>query len=279
VSDTSADPAPFEPRVAAASLSGEADADWARTAAPHVGCAFLGGVALDDPTRRAARQLVARDREEFLPDDPVAFVDEQLAAVAGAPLRPAFNVRASAPAPVAEAAAVCDQHGALLELNAHCRQAEMCEAGAGESLLRAPDRLVEQVRAASEAGATTSLKCRTEIEGVDLPAVCRRAVDAGAVVLHVDAMDSEGVVADIVAACPDAFVVANNGVRDRRTVREYLSYGADAVSVGRPSDRPAVLRRVRRAADEWFAGALPDEQPATNDCDGRHAATDGGDSA
>jgi len=35
-------------------------------------------------------------------------------------------------------------------------------------------------------------------------------------------------------------------------VREYLEYGADAVSVGRPSDDPRVLRRVREATDAWF---------------------------
>jgi tRNA-dihydrouridine synthase len=41
-------------------------------------------------------------------------------------------------------------------------------------------------------------------------------------------------------------------VRDRESVHEYLSYGADAVSVGRPSDDPRVLRRVRQATQEWF---------------------------
>jgi TIM-barrel protein len=260
----------FEPRVAVASLSGEADADWARAAAPHVGCAFLGGIALDGPTRAAARRMLDRDCTEFLPEDPLAFVDDQLGALADAPLRPAFNVRAADPGPVAEAAAVCAEHDAVLEVNAHCRQDEMCAAGAGESLLRDPDRLAAQVRAASDAGATVSLKCRAELDGVALPAVCRRAHEAGADVLHVDAMDSEGIVAAVVAACPDAFVVANNGVRDRRTVREYLACGADAVSVGRPSDDPRVLRRVREAVDEWFAGGRPDA---------RRPATGGGDAA
>ncbi|PSP96730.1 dihydropyrimidine dehydrogenase [Halobacteriales archaeon QS_4_70_19] len=260
---------PFTPRVAAASLSGESDAAWARHAAPHVGCAFLGGIALDDPTREAARALVARDREEFLPADPHAFLDRELAALADAPLRPAFNVRAASPEPLATAAATCARHDAILEVNAHCRQDEMCEAGAGQSLLHDPDRLVDQVRAARGTGATVSLKCRTEVPGVDLPAVCSRAHDAGADVLHVDAMDSEGVVAEVVATCPDAFVVANNGVRERRTVREYLAYGADAVSVGRPSDRPAVLRRVRAAVEAWVdgesAGFRVDEDESATD--------------
>jgi len=262
---------PFSPRLVLASLSGRSDAGWARAGADHAGAAVLGGIALDGPTREAAREMVDRDREEFLPADPLAFVDAQLTALADAPLRPAFNVRASSAGPVRAAAAVCRDSGAILEVNAHCRQEEICAAGAGESLLREPERLCEYVRAAAGTGATVSVKCRAGLDGVDLPAVAARASAAGADLVHVDAMDSEGVVAEVVAAT-DAAVVANNGVCDRATVREYLACGADAVSVGRQSDDPGVLRRVRRAVDEWFAagGAAPP------DGDERRGATAGG---
>ncbi|MCQ4332726.1 tRNA-dihydrouridine synthase [Natronomonas sp. F2-12] len=244
----------FDPPVAAASLSGESDAEWARRAAPYVGCAFLGGIALEDATRAAARKLRERDRTEFLPPDPIAFIDAQLAALSDVDLRPGMNVRSAAPEPVAAAASVCADHGAVLEINAHCRQAEMCAAGAGETLLADGDRLCEYVAAAAETGATVSVKLRAGVAGVDPPALSARLSGAGADLLHVDAMDSEPVVAEIVDAAPDAAVIANNGVRDRATVREYLEYGADAVSVGRPSDTPAVLARVRTAAREWFDG-------------------------
>ncbi|QLD91028.1 tRNA-dihydrouridine synthase [Natronomonas salina] len=251
----------FEPRVAVASLSGESDADWAKQAAPHVGCAFLGGIALDDATRSAARDLVDRDRNEFLPPDPVAFVDRQLAALDAVDVLPAFNVRSATLEPLAEVATVCADRDALVEINAHCRQDEMCAAGAGETLLRDGDRLCEQVRTAADAGATVSVKVRTEVPGVDLPALSARLSDAGADVLHVDAMDSEPVIGEVVEAAPEAFVIANNGVRDRETTREYLGYGADAVSVGRPSDDPAVLRRVRAAVEGWFDAGRPEPQP------------------
>ena len=243
----------FEPRVALASLSGAADANWARAAREYAGCAFLGGIALDGATREAARRLVARDREEFLPDDPVAFVDEQLVALSDAPVRAGVNVRSATLDPIRDVAEVCAGHDALVELNAHCRQDEMCAAGAGETLLQDSGRLCEQVRAAAEAGATASVKVRAEVDGVSLPALAPRRVDAGASVLHVDAMDSESVVGRVVDSC-DAFVVANNGVRDRATVEEYLGLGAHAVSVGRPSDDPRVLRRVQEATDDWFEG-------------------------
>jgi len=238
--------APFDPPVAVASLSGRSDAEWARAAAPHVGCAVLGGVPLDPASRAAARDLVKRDRREFLPADPIRFVEAQLAALADEPLRPAVNLRSATLGPLREAAAVCADRGAIAEVNAHCRQPELCAVGCGETLLCDTERLREYVAAAADAGATVSVKVRTEVPGVDLVDTARAVEAAGADLLHVDAMDSEAVVADV-AAATDLFVVANNGVRGRETAHEYLRYGADAVSVGRPSGDPALLARVAEA--------------------------------
>lgn len=243
----------FEPRVALASLSGRSDAAWARAGLPHVGAAFLGGIALDRATRTAARRLLERDRDEFLPPDPFQFVDDQLARLEDAPLLAGFNVRASTPAAILRAARICRSRGVMLEVNAHCRQAEMCAAGAGEALLREPARLAEQVEAATSTGATVSVKVRAEVPGVDLVRLARSIEAAGADVIHVDAMDDEPVVGTI-AGATDLFVVANNGVRDAASAGEYLDLGADAVSVGRASDEPATLAAVRRAVERRRAG-------------------------
>jgi TIM-barrel protein len=241
----------FEPRLALASLSGESDAAWARRVEDHAGAAFLGGIAIDEQSRRAARQLAERDREEFLPPDPMAFIEGELAALDDAPIRAAVNVRSGSRAPIREAAEICREHDAILELNAHCRQDELCAVGCGETLLRDAHRLCEQVEIAADTGVTVSVKVRAEVEGVSLPDTARWVESAGADIIHVDAMDSESVVRDV-ADATDRFVVANNGVRDGDTAREYLAHGADAVSVGRPSDRPALLRDVREAVDGWF---------------------------
>ncbi|EMA66563.1 dihydropyrimidine dehydrogenase [Halorubrum aidingense JCM 13560] len=249
------------PFLVAASLSGAADAAWARAAAPHVDAAVLGGIALDPASRAAARDLVAREREEFLPDDPIAWIDRQLAAVADAPLRSGVNVRSATVEPIREAAAVCADRDAVCEINAHCRQPELRAVGCGESLLRDVDRLAAFVAAATEAGATTSVKVRAEVPGVDLVAVADRVAAAGADWLHVDAMDSEAVVRELTDGDPETpraglTVIANNGVRGRETVAEYARYGADTVSVGRPSERPDALARVAEAVAAWREGSL-----------------------
>jgi len=256
-------PAPF---LVAASLSGAADADWARAAAPHVDAALLGGIALDPASRAAARDLVARDRSEFLPEEPLAWIDRQFDRLAAVPVRPGVNVRSATVAPVREAAARCAERDAICEVNAHCRQPELRAVGCGESLLRDPDRLQEYVAAASGTGATTSVKVRAEVPGVDLVAVADAVADAGADWLHVDAMDSEAVVSAITAGRAGdgsdrprdgLTVIANNGVRGAETVAEYAACGADAVSVGRPSDRPEALSRIADAVAAWREGTLP----------------------
>jgi len=241
----------FAPRLALASLSGESDAEWANASVQHAGGAFLGGIAIDEPTRAAARELVDRDRVEFLPEDPVAWVDDQLADLDEAFLRPGVNVRTTTLDPLREVAGVCADHDALLEVNAHCRQDEMCATGAGEALLQDTARLCEQVRTASEAGAPVSVKVRAEVDGVHLQVLAQALERAGADAIHVDAMDSRRVVRDVVDAT-DCFVVANNGIRTREDVFEYFSYGADAVSVGRPSRDPERVRAIYAAVKEWF---------------------------
>ena len=250
----SSQPLPFEPRLALASLSGEADAEWAAAGADLAGAAFIGGIALDEPSREAARALVDRDRREFLPDDPLAFITDQLSALDEVPIQPGVNVRSTTVDPIREAAALCANHGSILEINAHCRQPEVREVGCGETLLADSDRLTKYVEAATVEGAAVSIKVRADVPGVDLPTVARRVEDAGADAIHVDAMDSEAVIRDV-AAATDLFVIANNEVRDRASVREYLAYGANAVSVGRPSREPTgpVMRRVAAAVEEWEA--------------------------
>ena len=238
----------FDPRVALASLSGSSDSAWARAAESVAGAAFLGGIAVCEQTRHAARQMKLRDRSEFIPPDPLAFIDTQLSALRASEIRGGVNVRSVDVSATRRVAQLCATHDAIYEVNAHCRQEEMCAVGAGETLLQEPSVLIEHVRAAADTGADVSVKVRAEIPGVDLPAIAQSIEEAGGAAIHVDAMDTRTIVRDIVDAA-GLFVIGNNGIRTRNDVAEFVSYGADAVSVGRASDRPAVLNEVHRAME------------------------------
>jgi TIM-barrel protein len=165
-------------RLWLASLSGEADAAWAKARAGHADIAFLGRIALDAKSRAAARALVARSHSEFLPPAPLSFVDKQLSALTEVPLVGAINVRSAQVGPVREAASVAANHGPVVEINAHCRQAELCAIGCGESLLADSARLCEHVAAAAATGATTCVELRAEVPGVDLAETTRRIAEA-----------------------------------------------------------------------------------------------------
>lgn len=251
----------FTPRVALASLSGEADATWAENGASDAGAAFIGGISLDTVTRDAARQLVDRGRCEFLPSDPIAFITTELDALADVAITPGVNVRSTTPEPVRVAGRHCAKYNAILEINAHCRQDEMCMVGAGETLLQDNEsQLRELIKAGRAGGAMVSVKVRAGIDGVDLTAIARTIADAGGEIIHVDAMDTEVSIKQIATAAPELFIIANNGVRGHESVREYYGYGADAVSIGRPSTNRHVRRQVRCAAEDIFETSNTDMQ-------------------
>lgn len=233
----------FSPPVGLASLSGRSDPAWAKSGIPYIGCAFLGGIAICSETRRAARSMVERDREEFLPEDPFRFIEECLSELESSPIRSAINVRSIDRDALARVADLCRQYDAILEINAHCRQDEMCGVGVGESLLEAPNRLRADVAVAADCGVPVSVKVRAELPNVDLAETAVSIEEAGAQAMHVDAMDSPDVIAEV-ARASDLFVIANNGVRDATSTTQYLNRGADAVSIGRAWDRPSVLREV-----------------------------------
>ena len=234
----------------AASLSGVADRSWAQQLAPLVSRAILGGIAVDDRTRAAAEMLRARGRSEFIPTDPTAWIARMTRAPRPVPM--GVNIRAGTARSVRAVTAAVDTDAVWVELNAHCRQPEMCAAGVGERLLRDRRRLAELIEAGADCGARMGVKVRAEVPAVDLVAVARSIEAAGGAFIHVDAMDDPGAVARIASATGVA-VIANNGIRTREDVRAAREAGAGAVSVGRPSTDPKAVAQIARACTATVA--------------------------
>ena len=229
----------------AASLSGVADRAWATRLAPHVSRAMIGGIAIDTQTRAAAGELHDRGRAEFLPTDPIGWVTRMTRAPRAVPM--GVNIRACDPTAVSALGEAIDTSRVWVELNAHCRQPEMCAAGAGEHLLHAPEELAALVRAGVAAGATVGVKVRAEVDGVDLRTVARLVETVGGAFIHVDAMDDPAAVGRI-ASATGMRVIANNGIRTAEDIGRAVAAGATAVSVGRPSTDPDAMRQIAQAA-------------------------------
>ncbi len=230
--------------LALASLSGESDARWALAREDWIDMAFLGGLSLDRPALKAARAMVKRGRNEFLTENPFQWIRAQFKELDKKNLVPAVNVRVTTPESITEAASVVSEFDGILEINAHCRQPEMVEAGCGHALLRDESRLLEYLSVAVDSGVTVSLKARFEVPGADTVSILNKAAKLGCDYLHVDTMDSLNLLEHV----DGGTIIANNGIRKPEDLIELTKYGTDYASVAR-GDSPDVLKSLRSYID------------------------------
>lgn len=220
--------------IAVSSMAGMTDGAYIRERAEHIGIGFIGGYAIDEPTIAAAKELFRQGREEFLPRDPITEIAAQVALVQATGVIPGVNIRASSvDSLVALVEAVGDQP--IYEIDAHCRQQAMIDAGCGEYLLSNPQKLLAYVQALKITGVTVSVKIRAGVARSDTELV-HFLWKAGADIIHVDLMDF-GVqkLRDIRNCCP-VLLIANNGVTDFEKAKDLFAHGADMVSLARRSD-------------------------------------------
>ncbi len=194
---------------------------------------ILGGYNLDEKTNEAARKEIARGRSEFVSAHPLDFLRSELEAAQGITTI-AINARAASLPPFVEAALLVKEFGAILEINAHCRQPEMTELGAGEALLKDISGLCEYIREIKKTGVVLSVKTRANV--VNDVELARQLEKAGADIIHIDAMHPEGLNTGVIKRVRNAtglFIIGNNSVVDFESAKEYFSHGADMVSVAR----------------------------------------------
>lgn len=241
--------------VAIASMAGIVDAGYVLERAEHVGAAFIGGYSIDGPTLDASRQMAQEGRKEFLYDDPLETLEREVDALGRSDVVLGINLRGSTPAAYVEVARALEDR-VVYEIDAHCRQPAMIEAGCGEHLLKHPAELMEIVRALKSADVTVSVKVRAGVAADDRD-LARAVWKAGADILHVDLMDyGHAKVRQIRNASP-LTLIANNSINTFDKAMDAFSHGADLVSLARRSD-PWTLAgldaAITRFADEggWY---------------------------
>lgn len=218
--------------IALASMAGITDSRFA-AGFRNAGLVILGGYNLDEKTNDAARKETARGRTEFVSDKPMEFIEKELEASKGTTTI-AVNVRAASLPPYKEAANLAKKYGAILEINAHCRQPEMTALGAGEALLKDVPRLCEYVAEIKKTGVVLSVKTRANVvNDVELALALEKA---GADIIHIDAMHPQGIDIGVIKRVRNLtklFIIGNNSVVDFESAKEMFSHGADMVSVAR----------------------------------------------
>jgi len=221
--------------VAIASMAGIVDADYVLERKDHIGAAFIGGYSIDEPTIAAAHTIASGgERKEFLYEDPVAELKTQMQKLADSDLVTGLNLRGSSPAAYRSIAESLGDT-VVYEIDAHCRQAPMVNAGCGEHFLKNPMDLIAVIKALKTLDITVSVKIRTGVSPNDRQ-LARRIWSAGADILHIDLMDAGSAkLRQIRNSCP-LMLIANNSINTFDAMKDRMSHGADLVSLARRSD-------------------------------------------
>jgi tRNA-dihydrouridine synthase B len=241
--------------IAIASMAGWVDAAYVLERSEHVGVAFMGGYSIDGATQEASEQLVKEGRKEFIYDDPVEELRVQTDRLKESDVVCGVNLRGSTPEAFREIAEALGR-GVIYEIDAHCRQQPMIDAGCGEYLLHHPERLTATIEALKSAGVTVSVKIRAGVAGNDQD-LARLIWKAGADIIHADLMDfGYARVRQLRNSCPLS-IIANNSINTFASAKEMFSHGADLVSLARNSDAgtlAALDAAVSQYADEigWY---------------------------
>ncbi len=258
--DIKIDDLSFKNPIALAPMGGITDSQFANEFAKDAGLVILGGYNLDAATNLAASEMAKRGRKEFVSDEPLKLIENELGSVKTESVV-AINVRSSTLEPLIEAARMAKNANAIIEIDAHCRQPEMTRIGVGEALLRDLSKLQDTIRKVKATGAIVSVKVRANV--VDNIKMAKAIEDAGADILHVDAMKKgSGADMETIRKIRDAtrlLLIGNNSVTDFDTAKEMFTRGADMVSVGRgvmedPSLISSLVKEVTLLQQEigWY---------------------------
>lgn len=238
--------------LALAPMAGITDSEFAHEV-PGAGMLVLGGYNADAATMQAARETIQRGRSEFIAEEPLEFIKAEIDKTRDLDAVIAVNVRSKSLEPLVELGEYTRETGAVLEINAHCRQPEMTRIGVGEPLLEDHDKMARWIREIKETGTLLSVKTRSGItDDVELARVME---DAGLDILHIDAMAPVGADVEVVRRTRDAtdlFIIGNNSVTDFRSAMQMLSKGADMVSLARAVKKDQeVLVPIAEALEEY----------------------------
>ncbi|HYA33400.1 MAG TPA: methanogenesis marker 9 domain-containing protein [Candidatus Bathyarchaeia archaeon] len=196
-----------------------------------VGLAILGGYNLDAATIEASKELVRQGRGEFAYDEPIPVIENELGVMHATNMKAGINARSATLEPLLAIADLIREKGAILELNAHCRQPEMLAVGTGQCLASDFNKLSEWIRELKQTDVPLSVKVRAGVVGdIELAKVIDRA---GADVIHVDTMDSGPVLVKKIRNATALKIIANNSIVDYDSAHKMFSMGADFVSVAR----------------------------------------------
>ena len=128
-----------------------------------VGMVAVGGVSVDAKSMEASVRMVERGRVEFIFDDLGEFLEENIKTAQESGALVCVNIRSASLSGYVKASEIISDFKAVVEINAHCRQREMMDIGAGQSLLGDLEKLRKIVETLRESGIPCIVKFRGNV--------------------------------------------------------------------------------------------------------------------
>ncbi|MHA2362975.1 MAG: hypothetical protein ACXAC7_03390 [Candidatus Hodarchaeales archaeon] len=220
-----------------AAISGFTSGDFAlKSAEAGAGAVSIGGLSLDKSTFEASERMRARGRSEFShpPDSLINWIFSPLEKLEELEIPVFINVRFLDPVKLESFLCELPFTNIIIELNAHCRQPEMCKIGAGQEFC-SNIPLLKDVLDIIPSNILVSLKIR----GNDnrMISFVKEYNKLGGDILHVDAYQ-EGLKLHNMSIMEQfrdifkGFLIANNSIT-ASVVIESLKKGINAFSIAR----------------------------------------------
>ena len=199
----------------------------------------IGGYNTDNESIDACEKIIARGRKEFnYPKEEIYEVIENEVNT----IKDSFNVTVSAnlrgttPDPLIEISKIPNLD--IIEINCHCRQAELVAVGCGQSMLLRPDLEDYIKEVVKKSKSEVSMKMRANVEGVDNLAIAQLAEDCGVDFLHIDAMkkgvrDADFDLIKEISNKTNIFIIGNNSINSIAQAEKMLYSGANGISIAR----------------------------------------------
>ena len=221
-------------------MAGITDAEFAMKLIPYgFDTVTIGGYNTDKESIEACEKIIARGRKEFnYPKEEIYNVieNEVNTIKENHKITVSANLRGSTPDPLIEISKIKNLD--IIEINCHCRQEELVEAGCGQAMLQRPDLEDYIKEVAKKSKSKVSMKMRANVEGADNIAIAKLAEDCGVDYLHIDAMkkgvrDADFDLINRISNETNIFIIGNNSINSIAQAEKMLNAGANGISIAR----------------------------------------------
>jgi len=204
----------------------------------------IGGYNTDSLTISAGNEILKRGRNEFdiSKENLISTIKNEVKLIKDnyPQVKVSANLRSITPKPIIDISKNIKDLD-IIEINCHCRQAELVNIGCGQGMLTDLEKLQDFVLEVVENvknGQKVSVKIRANVPTVDTVNIAKILEKTGANYLHIDAMKPHKPYADLklikrIADETNIFIIGNNSIVDFESAMRMFDSGASGISIGR----------------------------------------------